>query len=270
MGAEVLGRCRQLLPGSVVEAKPPGFGRAPQPWFGKCYDKWVPNGFLRREVSQRKRRSVVNMVMDRPLATTEPSVDIEEAGLVERAKAGSPDAWTEIYEAHYHAIYRYIKARVFDETTAEDLASSVFVAALKSIRSYRYRGRPLLAWLYRIARNVVADYQRETLARQEGQGLAGRLIGRFRGERRAEEPPLPETNVAAPEAESDPAAMIEGLDVRDAIVRLPANQREVVILRFFVGLSAQEVATMTGSSPAAVYSLQARAIVSLRERLKQE
>src|SRR3989337_3270708 len=87
-----------------------------------------------------------------------------EAELIGRAKARSPEAWTEIYTSHYAAIFRYAKARVFDETTAEDLTSSVFVGALKGIDSYQYRGRPLLAWLYRLARSVVASHQRGGLA----------------------------------------------------------------------------------------------------------
>ncbi len=72
------------------------------------------------------------------------ALDVTEATLVDRAKARSPQAWTEIYSTHYPAIFRYAKARVFNDATAEDLASAVFVAALKGIDSYQYRGRPVL------------------------------------------------------------------------------------------------------------------------------
>ena len=209
--------------------------------------------------------------MNERIATmdTPSPVDPYEAGLADRAKARSPEAWTEIYQAHHEAIFRYVKARVFDEATAEDLAASVFVGALKSIDGYRYRGRPLLAWLYRIARNVVASYQRETFTQPEGSGLARRMVSRLTRRSQPGAPPSTgENDIPAPGSESDPAAMIEGLDLRDAIARLPANQREVVILRFFVGLNAQEVAVLTGKGTAAVYSLQARAILALRGHLK--
>jgi RNA polymerase sigma-70 factor (ECF subfamily) len=200
---------------------------------------------------------------------TPSRVDPYEADLVGRAKARSPAAWTEIYQSHYGAIFRYIKARVFDEATAEDLAASVFVGALKGIASYRYRGRPLLAWLYRIARNVVASYQRETLTQQEGSGLTRRLVDRLmRRSQSGASHDEGHDDVAAPGSESDPATMIDRLDLRSAIARLPANQREVVILRFIVGLSAQEVAAVMEKGTAAVYSLQARAILALREHLK--
>ncbi len=69
-------------------------------------------------------------------------------------------------------------------------------------------------------------------------------------------------------SEADPAMMVDRLDLRDALAKLPASQREIVILRVLVGMSAQEVAAVTGKRPAAVYSLQARAILALREQLK--
>ena len=197
-----------------------------------------------------------------------------EAELIRRAKARSPEAWTEIYNTHYQAIFRYAKAREFDETTAEDIASAVFVGALKGIDSYKYRGRPLLAWLYRIARNVVASYQRELLVpRGESQkrslDLAQRVIWHLmRRSRRDDVRAADHDPVSTGSSEADPAMMVETLDLRDALANLPSNQREEVILRFLVGLSAQEVAEVIGKKPAAVYSLQARAILALREQLK--
>lgn len=197
-----------------------------------------------------------------------------EAELIRRAKARSPEAWTEIYTSHYAAIFRYAKARVFDETTAEDIASAVFVGALKGIDSYKYRGRPLLAWLYGIARNVVASYQREVLAPRgeelkEGLDLPRRVIWHLmRRSRRDDVQAAGQDLIETVSDEGDPAMMVDRLDLHNALAKLPANQREVVILRFLVGLSAQEVAEVIGKKPAAVYSLQARAILALREQLK--
>ena len=197
-----------------------------------------------------------------------------EAELIRRAKERSPEAWTEIYNTHYAAIFRYAKARVFDKTTAEDLASSVFVGALKGIDSYKYRGRPLLSWLYRIARNVVASYQREVLAPRgeelkEGLDLPQRVIWHLIRQPRRHSAGATEMDlISIASGEGDPAMLADRLDLRNALAKLPANQREVVILRFLVGLSAQEVAEVIGKKPAAVYSLQARAILALRERLK--
>jgi RNA polymerase sigma-70 factor (ECF subfamily) len=219
--------------------------------------------------------TILSQEMSEEVASAEAeSAEPYEAELVGRAKARSPEAWTEIYNRHYRAIFRYVKARVFDETTAEDLTSAVFVGALKGIESFRYRGRPLLAWLYRIARNVVASHQRQLLeprsdSPQPGVGMPRRVIWRLtRRLRRHEAQAADHDLISTASSDGDPATMVDRLDLHDALARLPANQREVVILRFLVGLSGQEVATVMGKQPAAIYSLQARAILALRQQMQ--
>lgn len=142
---------------------------------------------------------------------------------------------------------------MFDETAAADIASSVFVAAISGIRSYSYRGRPVLAWLYRIAHNLVGDYRRKAL--REKQQTDDRSVE-----------DLHSRNGSGPDG--DPAGMIGDLDLRAALQTLPDTQRDVLILRFFVGLSTPEIAKVMGKQPTAVYSLQARAVASLRSVLE--
>ena len=205
---------------------------------------------------------------EEPSETGEPVSGVDEADLVERAKARSPEAWSEIYSTHYRAIFRYVRARVFEQEAAEDLTSATFAGAIKSIGSFKYRGRPLLAWLYRIARNVVATHQREALRAQGGGGgFPSRAIRRLLGRGNASDLSPDKDAMARGPGGGDPAALVGGIDLRDALAELPESQREVVILRFFVGLSAQEVADVMGKRPAAVYSLQARALLALRDRL---
>jgi len=219
--------------------------------------------------------TILSQEMGEQVASAEAGpAEAYEAELVGRAKSRSREAWTEIYNTHYRAVFRYVRARVFDDATAEDLTSAVFVGALKGISSFRYRGRPLLAWLYRIARNVVASHQRQLLkprgrGLKPGPDLPRRVIWHLmRRSRRGDAQAADHDIIATASSEGDPAAMVDRLDLRDALTRLPANQREVVILRFLVGLSAQEVAGVMGKQPAAIYSLQARAILALREHLR--
>src|SRR3989337_991226 len=87
----------------------------------------------------------------------------DEAQLIDAAKASSSEAWAKIYISNYRPVYRYIRARIFDDETAQDLAASVFVEVLTSIRSYSYGGRPLLAWLYRLPGEILGGYQRPAL-----------------------------------------------------------------------------------------------------------
>ena len=197
-------------------------------------------------------------VVSGPAAIPDPY----EVQLVARAKERSAEAWDEIYSRHYPQIYRYIQARVFDGATAEDLASTVFMGAVKGIGTYKYQGQPLLAWLYRIARNVVSSHQRSMFRQRNLNlnavlGLTGRVFGPGDG--------AIET-IAAPTA--DPGAAVEGMDLREALAKLPQTQREVLVFKFFVGMDAKEIASVLGKEPAAVYSLQARALDTLRRRLK--
>jgi RNA polymerase sigma-70 factor (ECF subfamily) len=182
-----------------------------------------------------------------------------EAQLVSRAKERVPQAWDEIYARNYPPVYRYIRARVFDQPAAEDLASSVFLAAVKGIQAYKYHGQPLLAWLYRIARNVVTDHQRAMLRQRTISASVLDAPGRLFGGNVKREAPSPPS--------SDPGSRVEQMDLRGALAQLPEAQREVLLLKFFVGLDAKEIAALVGKEPAAVYSLQARGLQALRRRL---
>jgi RNA polymerase sigma-70 factor (ECF subfamily) len=67
-----------------------------------------------------------------------------------------------LYEEYYGKIARYAYAHIGNRTEAEDIAGEVFLKALESLRSYRERGIPMQAWLFRIAHNLVVDHLRKT------------------------------------------------------------------------------------------------------------
>jgi RNA polymerase sigma-70 factor (ECF subfamily) len=75
---------------------------------------------------------------------------------------------------------------------------------------------------------------------------------------------------AATDTTDGPESIIANIDLLNAIDTLTDEQRDVVILRYFLGMSAQEVSGVIGKTPAAVFSLQARALVALRGRLGEE
>jgi RNA polymerase sigma-70 factor (ECF subfamily) len=210
-------------------------------------------------------------IMNEGLAEGQQELD-QEADLIRRAKARSPEAWTEIYESSHPKLFRYVMARVGDQDVAEDLTATAFMEALKSIDTYSSRGRPLLAWLYRIARNVVNYHHRSAFRRNASQALLaapGRVVSQFLGGRRRQGPPAaqaPSVNEAGELA--DPASLVERWDLREAISRLSSDQRDAIILRYFVGLTTPEVARLVGKHERAVYSLQTRAIKALRRHLR--
>ncbi len=173
-----------------------------------------------------------------------------EARLVERAKQRWPSAWAEIYDTHYRTLYRYCYVRTGSEATAADLASKVYLNALEGIDRYQYRGRPLLAWLYRIAHNVVVDHLR---AHQR----EAKALERAASAREAHDPG-PASQVADRE------------DLQAALQDLTEEQRQVIVLRYYADLTTKEIAQTLERTERAIYSLEVRALAALRRLLEPE
>lgn len=174
----------------------------------------------------------------------------DEARLIQRAKDGDPTAFAEIYDRYQPAIYRYIFYRVGDVATAEDLTGEVFVRLVERIDRFTYRGRPLLAWLYTIARNLVIDYQRQA-GRATMLPLDEQLVAGAGDLERATERGLAQRRLAA------------------ALTHLTEDQRQVIILKFIEGLENAEVARILGKRVGAVKALQHRALAALRRILER-
>lgn len=172
----------------------------------------------------------------------------QERELVRRAKAGDPTAFAELYEQYQPKIHRYCFYRVSDPAVAEDLTAEVFVRMVESIDDFRYRGRPLLAWLYTIARNLVTDHYRH-------QGRATHLE-------------LKE-GLVADGADLDHRAHIalEQTKLAAALAQLTEDQRQVILLKFFEGADNATTARILGKTVGAVKSLQHRALASLARLL---
>ncbi len=175
----------------------------------------------------------------------------EEENLVRRAQERDPDAFAQLYEQHFDRIYRYILLRVWNQTEAEDLTQQVFLHALQSIASYKWRGLPFSSWLFRIAHNQIVDYVRKAAK------------GRFS--------PLDES---LPSTTTDPASLVEKkMDIEQLIVatrQLTKAQQEVIALRFAGDLPTAQVAKVMDKSEGAVKALQHSALVRLRQILRYE
>ena len=176
--------------------------------------------------------------------------DHAEAELVRRARQRSAEAWSAIYDANYSKLYRYCHARCGNEAIAAELASSVFLVALKGIDRFEYRGRPLLAWLYRIAHNLVSDHLRKN--KRETQAIQEALI-------------LQERHDPGPAAE-----VIDRESVQAALVHLTDEQQQLISLRFFADATTTEIAGAMNKSESAVYSLEVRALAAMRRILAPE
>ena len=153
----------------------------------------------------------------------------EERSLVDRAKAGENEALGRLYDAYVARLYRYCLTRVGDETEAEDLTEEIFLKVLGAIDRFEWRpgaeGQriPFGAWIFRIARNEVASFQRRAAARPRRAEFSDLVAERLRDEGRGPQE-LAETKLTIEE-------------VFRAVRQLPEAQRDVILMRFASGLS---------------------------------
>ncbi len=168
--------------------------------------------------------------------------DGEEDAVLVAAAVADPRAFTPLYERYLAPIYRYSYSRLASRERAEDATSEIFVRALAGLPGYR--GGLFVAWLFRIARNVVTDAQRRVRP-QASLDVMMAVID--------ETPTLEDLVTACAEA-----AMLHS-----AISRLPDDQRAAVELAL-VGWTTEQTARSLGKSPAAVKMLRYRALRRLR------
>lgn len=175
----------------------------------------------------------------------------DEESLVRRAREGDRQAFAKLYETHFERIYRYLAFRIGDKAEVEDMTQRVFLNALESISSFRWKGVPFASWLFRIAHNQVVDYLRKKKGR----------------------PAVP-LNESLMSSDLDPGLVAEHkLDIEQLLLvtqRLTETQREVISLRFAGELPIAEVAQIMGKSEGAIKALQHSAIVALRKAFSVE
>jgi RNA polymerase sigma-70 factor (ECF subfamily) len=176
----------------------------------------------------------------------------DEPELVAAARS-DPSAFEELYRCHEERIYRYLRARTDSHESADDLTQQVFERALSALPRYRERGTPFIAWLFTIARNVAADHRRGARTTVSWDLMPEALH---------------------PASGQDPEAAVlereELLRLRELLVALDPEKRELIVLRFGAGLSLREIGAIVGKSDQAVHKQLTRTLQHLKERYHEE
>ena len=164
----------------------------------------------------------------------------EFSGVLDGARRGDDAAWDGLYSEFHPRVFRYLLARSGDPDVAAELSQDVFVAAVSAIRRLRENSRPgFEGWLIRIAANRHVDW--------------------FRRQRR-----VPELE---PEPAADPADLavdrVVSAELMAAVARLTADQQDVIVQRFVLDRSLEDVARATRRSVTAVKALQHRGLAAL-------
>jgi len=206
------------------------------------------------ELPRRFRRHQEELQFyERVEPTSQRALDADNARYVMRFQQGDESAFTDLYMSNFDSVYTYLRVALKDSHEAEDAAQQVFISVLEALPRFQLRrGKPFRAWLFRIARNQALTHLRKQ-----------RVV-------EVEDPnDMVRRRLSSTEAEAERRALdwLSDSDLLILIERLPVAQRQALTLRYMLGLSTDEMATVLGRTTMAVRKLEHRALRFLEERL---
>lgn len=171
-------------------------------------------------------------------------------GTLEAARSGAEWAWTRVYADLAPAVLGYLRAHRAHEP--EDLTGEVFLQVVRDLPRFHGGEREFRAWVFVIAHHRLLD---------EGRRRTRRPVDL--------EPDGPAVSSVDDDLETQVIEAATDKRVRRMIDRLPADQREVLLLRIFGDLTVEETARAIGKSPGAVKALQRRALAAIKRVLAE-
>jgi RNA polymerase sigma-70 factor, ECF subfamily len=161
-----------------------------------------------------------------------------------RAKAGDMSALDFLYVRFADDVCGYVDSIVRDHHAAEDITQNVFAKLMTAIQKYEPRDVPFAAWILRVSRNAALDYLR---ARRQ----------------------IPVEEVRKDDEGEEQIGFERSSCLRDALWRLPEEQREVLVLRHLAGLSPSEIASRLGKTEGSIHGLHHRGRAALQHLLRE-
>jgi len=165
-----------------------------------------------------------------------------DAEYVVSSRNGCPDHFRLLVQRYQRPLFAYLSSRLRNHLEAEEAAQESFVRAFMSLKKLR-KPESFYAWLMGIAGRVLREQFRSQERRQRDRDIAETL--------------LPDNPDAMPE-----------YALEEAIAVLPESYRQVILLRYYEGLSCQEIATRLGWPLGTITKTLSRAYALLRQELK--
>lgn len=186
--------------------------------------------------------------------TAEPTPEAATDALVVAARSDR-EAFGRLYDIYYPRIFGYCLRRLFIRTTAEDVTADVFLQVASHLPAFPGRTvEDFQRWLYRIAINEVNGTIRKRMRRE-------RHREQVKYEKAAAE--------VAGEAVGGRSGSLSWPMLHEAIVRLSPREQTIVVLRFYQGMSHEEIGRVLNRRPATVRVALSRAIGKLRKELSR-
>lgn len=182
-----------------------------------------------------------------------PTAKTIDEELLERIAAGDSGALGELYDTYGRIVFAVIYRMLASPEAAEEVVQDVFHAVWRRASGYQRERGAVRTWLLSISRNAAIDWRRTRGKRLERE-VELDAAAALRGDSSVEETVL---------------LTLRAERVRDAVRTLPADQRDVLALAFWGGLTQTEIAERTGTPLGTVKSRVRLGMEKLRERLKE-
>jgi RNA polymerase sigma-70 factor, ECF subfamily len=163
---------------------------------------------------------------------------------VQRASDGDGEAMGELYDRYAGRVYSHVRRMMRDRHDAEDVTQLVFLKLTWTLDRYDERSGDFCAWLLRVARNLAIDE-----LRRRRPVLVGEVYAESEGDG------------------GDEATAMRAGALREALAELSADQREVIVLRQFMGLRPREIADRMDRSEGSVHALYHRGRIAMKASL---
>ena len=186
------------------------------------------------------------------------STMLSDQALLEMYQQGNREAVSQLLERHARRVRDYVRMLVKDNDVADDLTQEVLIKVVKVLDEGRYtdKGR-FLPWVLRIAHNRVLDYFRtQKHNKTVSESSAGFDV-------------LGSKNLAEPSIEDRIISEQRADEIRALVEELPEEQRQVVKMRYYEGMSFKEIAEHTGVGINTALGRMRYALINMRQMIKK-
>ena len=170
-----------------------------------------------------------------------------EQTLIAACQAGRLEEFDPLYREYVKPVFAFLYRRILDRQTAEDLTSVTFMKALEKINKYSPAKGNFGAWLFTIARNALTDHYRAMRPHDDIES-AWDLASE-------EDVPHGVSN------------RLEFAKIKEAMQKIDASKREIIMLRLWEGLSFKEIGQITGKTENNCKVIFCRTLEQLRKEL---
>jgi len=195
-------------------------------------------------------REETNFPREKTKSSRLKNMNKDQTKIIKSCQAGNFEEFGRLYEIYSKKIYNFVYYRTSNKEEAEDLTSRIFIKALKGICGYNSEKGVFSSWLYRIAKNTVIDYYKTN------------------------KPTIGLTDLSYLANQDDLEKSFDNQEklkqAKRYLQNLKPEQREIVLMRVWDGLSYKEIAEIMGKSEASCKMIFGRTIRRLRQEMPLE